>query len=467
MDRETINQETLRWLEEDGANGDPIMMMVKVRRSLDPGDGNRALPSRSSAKHNEVASFSPTSSNDVTRLGKALAKHQRRGSSSLDIDGGDGFDGLLTSNDAFLQGLHLNDSIRTLILRCCSSEEAAIALIRACCGLTVVNLEHCNFGDKGIRTLSQSLMSVGGRADLQRIHLNSIDLSGARLNMLVSGGMNLLEDIHLTNCNITDTRPLASLLKSTNCKLKMLRLYDNPIDNEGAMILAESMTKNVTLTHLYMDSVPDECVLESLSQALCNTSCPSATYYSNHTLSYIIVGSGELPDNIEQMCKLNRRHCGPNKRNVALKKIWKVHPHIDTTPLFEYDMKLLPHMINWVESSYWFEKRKDGHINHTRKINALYEFIRGQPFSVVADTQWRGKPRGSTRKRKRDNTWIGKAMLRLWGQGCVSFTVVVCLLVAILTQTTAPESLSPCRGVELNLKAVSRMHEAKGVESIY
>ena len=411
-----ISQETLRRLEE----GDALMRMIRMSRTFDLDDIDNNQRSETRAKHSEVASFSPKSTNDVTRLGKALAKPGRP-VTGLEINGINGFDEMIGSNDVFLKGLNLNDSITTLKLMQCTSEEGAIALIRSFegreYGLHKISIEHCNLGDVGIRALSQSLPKLGGSVGLQRIHLNNIDMSVPHLDMLVSAitrDPGKIEDFMLATCSIANSAPLASLLESPNCKLKMLRLYDNLIDNDGAMVLIKALTKNDTLTHLYLNNQLDEYALNSFSQALCNTSCPNATYSSNHTLSYVMLGQFEPSGNIQRLSKLNRTYAGPSKRKVPMKKILQTYAHIDMTPFFEYDMKLLPYVIGWFEtaSSSIDRSNEDVNIEH-RKLNALYEFIREKPLAVTKVPSWESSwDRGT---RCINATWAGQLIMGLLG----------------------------------------------------
>ena len=62
------------------------------------------------------------------------------------------------------------------------------------------------------------------------------------------------EEISLVNCNLGDDGAckVACSLESTCCIVKILRLGDNQIGERGAIALADSFSKNRSLTGLYM-----------------------------------------------------------------------------------------------------------------------------------------------------------------------------------------------------------------------
>ena len=66
-----------------------------------------------------------------------------------------------------------------------------------------------------------------------------------------------------------------------------------------------------------------------------------------------------------------------DKRQVAMKKILRCHPHFDMQPFFEWDLKVLPHAIAWFDHARSIESDEVG--VDKRKLSAIYQFIHAMP----------------------------------------------------------------------------------------
>jgi hypothetical protein len=129
--------------------------------------------------------------------------------------------------------------------------------------------------------------------------------------------------------------------------LKKLYTWNNNIGNEGALVFAEALINNSTLQTFIIDRGYTVSDWEPFSKLLCDTSSPNNTYLSNHTLQNVgtVV---RLPSDIQSYLELNKSE---NKGQVAIKKILQHHPQFNMKPFFEWEFKVLPIMINWVEKA--------------------------------------------------------------------------------------------------------------------
>jgi hypothetical protein len=68
--------------------------------------------------------------------------------------------------------------------------------------------------------------------------------------------------------------------------------------------------------------------------------------------------------------------------NIAAKiKVLRYFPHLNMTPLFQWDLKLLPFVKAWFES---IEGRGTyATVLHSRELSAIYSFVRGMPVWVA------------------------------------------------------------------------------------
>ena len=118
----------------------------------------------------------------------------------------------------------------------------------------------------------------------------------------------------------------------------------------------------------------------AFSKILCNTSSVKATFLSNHTLLNL---GGEVLGNemIRPLLGLNERN---DKKKVATIKILQNHVDFDMLPFFEWEFKVLPLALSWLEraSSYTMPRDFEPNIDR-RKLSTIYQFVRGMPLLYV------------------------------------------------------------------------------------
>ena len=75
-----------------------------------------------------------------------------------------------------------------------------------------------------------------------------------------------------------------------------------------------------------------------------------------------------LPDNISSYIELNR---GADKNQVAIEKIMLHHPHFDMEPFFEWDLKVLPFVVNWLHRARDIDQKNEWDID-APKLSFIY-----------------------------------------------------------------------------------------------
>ena len=119
-----------------------------------------------------------------------------------------------------------------------------------------------------------------------------------------------------------------------------------------------------------------------------DTGSINATYNSNHTLQCLGDATANVPHDVEMLLGLNY---GQDKGCVAAAKILQAHRHLDMEPLFDRELKLLPHVVAWLER--FAELRLD------LKLSSIFEFVREMPMKVTNRVVGKTK----SEKRKLDN----------------------------------------------------------------
>jgi len=198
---------------------------------------------------------------------------------------------------------------------------------------------------------------------------------------------------------------LAEVLHNPKTKLVELGLSDCHLNDNSIKILAKSLKKNNKLRHLLIDRNPDITRIGNsrMSKLLCNKSSINATYNSNHTIKCIASDNQRVraTRNFRKSLLLNG---SSNKNSVAKNKILRCHEHLSMEPFFEWDLKVLPIAIHWLETARG--NLLDGTVGNidARKLSAIYEFARMMPLFFVPAPPKQGKKRKHsmmTRSRKK------------------------------------------------------------------
>jgi len=433
-----ISQQTLRRIEES----DPILTAVRLSDFVTY-NPRTSRSVESHVKYSQTAAWAPKSAADVTRLGKALAKggHLER----LEIDGRNGFDRLLVSNGSFMEGLKRNSSIRMLELRSCG--DGAVGIVEAfeerCKGLSVIAFNRCNLGEDGFLSLADSLVKIGGSqrtveknrgeygVGLKQIAFRNMNMTGNVLDSLAASmrKIDLLEELAIICCDVVNTVALSDMLADPNCNLRKLSVHDNPINSDGAIMLAGALAKNSKLEHLYLcNNWPnDGSVSNAFAQALCNTLSPNATFFSNHTLRWFLCNDeySSWPKNLKMGLELN--HSEIDKENIAMKKILQQHKQFDMTTCFEWELKMLPHVIDWFRRANACVEKRDTNFS-SRKLDAIYQFTRAMPLTTIAKAGCWETPWEKIKRKRFGTTWFREQLdlISIPIQGAL-----VCLFLAI------------------------------------
>jgi len=123
----------------------------------------------------------------------------------------------------------------------------------------------------------------------------------------------------------------------------------------------------------------DVC-LDTFTRALCNTSSINATYSSNHNLTSL----GLSNDRERMFTPLLELNGIEDKGQVAAVKILRYHDHLDMKPFLEWDSKCLPLFVTWFSraSSYLGNDDEANDTVGTKKLDAIYQFLRGLPSEL-------------------------------------------------------------------------------------
>jgi hypothetical protein len=224
---------------------------------------------------------------------------------------------------------------------------------------------------------------------------NAIDDQG--LEALIAGITNTtLKELKLShNTMITGAglRSLRNYFQSESCTLSKLALYGIDFGDEGAVALAEGLTRNKSLECLYFD--PDdpgititEVGWAAFSTLLCDPSTINSAYLSNHNI--LVIGDPDdyeddtdTPSDIKQYLEWNRGR----PHQAAICKILKSQPDLDMKPFFEWKLKFLPLVMSWFEGARSCMRANDLGESlqsvQSRQLSAVYKFVREMPDLVM------------------------------------------------------------------------------------
>jgi len=375
-------------------------------------------------KEIRLTSFTPTSGASVTEVLEPflMGVNNNRSIQSLDfcqmdLLGGRLFNifGPFFENSPVLAELYMhecqfgNDGCRLLALAIGSSKTKS---------LQKVTLLDCNVSDEGlvdiITSLSihphlRKLFWTGNRlstkgcmalATLLRCSATELEHLALGGNEINDEGVDALVPV-LKNCSHLHTlvlsnnlaislkgwRCLATILESPNTSsLTTLYVSGNNIDDEVATTLTSALLSNHTLTSLGIIDYHNPSITnegwKAFTKLLCDTSTVNSTFLSNHTLGYMfnLRHDCSFQNTLRPLLELNQRQ---DKKLVAMIKILQNHNDFDMMPFFEWEFKVLPLMINWLERASttlgWDWWPNIG----PRKLSSIYQFVRAMPLLYV------------------------------------------------------------------------------------
>ena len=223
--------------------------------------------------------------------------------------------------------------------------------------------------------------------ELQYLYLSTTEINDEGIEALVPAlaNCNRLEGLYLSNNPSITTRgwqSFASILESSNSNLEELYIARNNVDNEALAAFANALANNHTLhaLNLWGNLSITAVGWQALSKILCNTSRVNATFLSNHTLQYVSVDASEN-GMIGPLLELNERN---DKKEVAMIKILQCHSDFEMLPFFEWEFKVLPLVLSWLERASAFGMPRGFEPNiEPRKLSTIYQFVRGMPVLYV------------------------------------------------------------------------------------
>ena len=177
----------------------------------------------------------------------------------------------------------------------------------------------------------------------------------------------------------------AAVLQNPNSALEAIDLGGNSIGDYTLVLLLNSLAHNNKVKELLLDDLKEDITVigwDALSKFLCNKSSIDATFNSNHTLQSIsqcpeaMDDEDNIPDDVKASLALNGS--SEDKREVAIKKILKHHQHFDMQPFFEWDLKVVPIAVHWLERARSIQNIDEVGVGR-HKLGVIYQFVRAMP----------------------------------------------------------------------------------------
>jgi hypothetical protein len=359
--------------------------LVKQQRTLEKIENNDPSIHSFSVGNNSSKCY-------YSKLGKAVATNPHI--TSLNVGYLRGDDALDITNKTFFDGIRHNSSIRSLLISIsyqCISDKVIHEILKVyqekrnisylCIGQT--NLSRN--GADNIITTTLRLFS-----NIRHIRLNCCGITDELLLRIVEAvrGHSSLEELNIENNRIGNVgcQALATLIEDPNSNLQSLLLSrnsDNPIGNEGAMAIINSLSNNSKLKELQLYHHSLDPLHVPFRRLLGYAASINDIYSSNHVLEELGVSIMSL--SLETLLKLNK---GTNKKHVAIKKILQYHPNIDMESLYAWDsegewsLKALPYVIAWFERAEEADAAVDYQVEEL-KLAAIYQFARAMPLMFV------------------------------------------------------------------------------------
>jgi Ran GTPase-activating protein (RanGAP) involved in mRNA processing and transport len=266
------------------------------------------------------------------------------------------------------------------------------------CTVDNLNLNRINIGEEGGAFLGRGLSS---NKSLLTLSLRDASIDNVGLRNLVTGlsSNNSLQNLDLSsNTSITAVglSHFKHYFQSSTCSLQVLDIYSINIGDEGALALVDALAHSKSLKELGFrveSSGVSVTGLQAFSKLLCDFSAPNNAYVSNHTLRSI--GDprswNEVADeylyNISLWLEVNNVYSSSNNDAAKIKVLCcfllSCLPDL-MTPLFQWDLKLLPFVKAWFQQ-FITGSETYAPIIQTRELSAIYSFVRGMPVWVADD----------------------------------------------------------------------------------
>ena len=344
----------------------------------------------------------------------------------------------------FCRGLNMNNTLQKISFRGTDLLNGQVlrmmdAFFKNNHNLTEIEVCDCELGTEDARQLS---LTLGGcTKSLKHILLADCQMGDGQLvDIILALSMHpQLEQLYLLRMNIgrNECIALATLLHNTTKQLQSLSLRENNIDDEGVDALINAMSgiklRCITLSgnqitakgwkkvstllempdcnleeirngigndgaHFFADVLRGNCKVKKMildstgiskdgwtnfSTLLCDTSSVNNTYCSNHTLLDLGLSGcfgWVVPADVRSYLDLNGS--SEDKGQVAMTKILQHHSHFKVQAFFQWEFKVLPLIINWLENAADCTTEFDEQISKM-KLSCMYDFVREFPMLYI------------------------------------------------------------------------------------
>ena len=274
--------------------------------------------------------------------------------------------------------------------------------------LQYIALTNTNIGVNGCREMAAFLGRHSTNLANFDLCCNSIDDEAIEVLVPAISSHTNLRGLGLSNNPEISARghvALSALLKSPNCSLEVLDLEGVNMNDEGAQLFADALANNKRLMLLcFYNNDISANGWAAFSCLVCDSSSINKIFLSNHTLRSLSRHGSvyNMTRNKELATLLYINGLSNSRHQAATLKIICSHSDLNMEPLFEWDFKVMPYVLAWLEEAGDHASRLSATISRLsrqdnltnelatlvqqcqqdlpkRKLSALYQFIRGMP----------------------------------------------------------------------------------------
>ena len=253
--------------------------------------------------------------------------------------------------------------------------------------LQVLNLCFNPIGDEGIKALAAAFRTSNSLTCLYMCH-NFIGTEGIEALVDALKECKSFRELTITESfTMRGIRAISTLAEGPHPPIEEIHMFINPPDSEiidqTLLLFTNALANNNTLRILALSAGDINCSESSwdlLSNLLCDTSTVNATYCSNHTLRVV---ASNCPEELEALFVLNR---SLDVDEIAIAKILQSHSDISMQPFFQWNFKMLPYAIGWLQRAEDIQDENATLIDEdisARKLSTIYQFIRGMPNEYI------------------------------------------------------------------------------------
>lgn len=172
-------------------------------------------------------------------------------------------------------------------------------------------------------------------------------------------------------------RSVLAALGNAHSSLEELKLPINSIDDEGAVSFANALVNNSSLKTIDLDAnqLISDIAWQAFSQLVCHKSSVMSTFLSNHTLHQLCDQNAiDLPRDLWHSLHFNK---GADKKKVARHKIIWAHFQgevIDPQAFVDMELQVMPQALDWIGRDY---------VGHS----LFYQLVRTMPSLIELGTK--------------------------------------------------------------------------------